>query len=433
LNQQARETVTLKLTAMAHGGDALGRDQAGRVIFVPYALAGETVSVELIEAKKGFARGRVVDLLEPSPQRVEPRCPHFGPWWLGPAKEGFVKGCGGCQWQHIAYETQLEFKTQIVREQFARVAKLPQAPVRPMISSRHPWNYRNQMRFAADENGALGLQELESHALVPIRECHIANPPLWELFKMLALEGGGFETVTLRASENLPERLVLFGATDAEPPELETDEAISVAFESGSIVMPLIGKEYLEEEVAGRRYRISPSSFFQTNTTMAETILSLVAEFLAPRPEDTLLDGYAGVGLFGLALADKVSLVVQVEENPYALQDARVNAGPQTNVQFHQGRVEEILPDLDTRLDIAVVDPPRAGMGVAALDALAAHRPRAIAYVSCDPATLARDVRRLVDRGYQLAVVQPVDMFPQTWHVESVSCLVLEPRPASVS
>ncbi|HZQ10085.1 MAG TPA: class I SAM-dependent RNA methyltransferase [Anaerolineae bacterium] len=410
----------MKFTAMAHGGEGLARDENGRVIFVPYAIAGETARVEIIESRRGFARGRLVEILKASPARIVPRCPHFPPLPNFPMS-GF---CGGCQWQHIAYSAQIEFKTQIVRDQFARVAKLPDAPILPMLPAKREWYYRNNMQFAVNENGALCLRAPDSHELVPIRVCFIIDEPIGEMFKTLELAAESFNGVTLRAGENTNSRLIILESDDPTIPEIETDEPVSIAFHSGDVTVPLLGNEALTESVGGLTFQISPDSFFQVSTPMAQTLVELVSEFLAPRATDILLDAYGGVGLFGLTLAPHLARVIELEENPTAVEDARRNASTLSNVEFHTGRVEHVLPKLESSIDLAIVDPPRAGMERNALDALAAKKPRKIAYVSCDPATLARDTSRLLEQGYLLESVQPVDMFPQTYHIECVARFV---------
>ncbi len=406
---------------MAQGGEALARAENGRVIFVPYAIAGETARVEIVESRRGFARGRVLEILEPSPQRITPRCPHFPPS-LGIRHSSF---CGGCQWQHISYAAQCEFKTQIVRDQFARVAKIPDAPVLPIIPARTEWFYRNNMQFVVNENGELCLLAPDSHTRVPIHECFVADEPIREMFKTLELDAESFDGVTLRAGENTGEKFIILESDDPETPEIETDEAVSIAFRSGDMTVPILGNEFLHEKIGARVFRISPDSFFQVNSAMAPTLVELVTEFLAPRVTDILLDAYGGVGLFGLSRADKVLRVIEVEENPNTVEDAKSNAQALNNIEFHVGRVESILPQIESGIDIAVIDPPRAGLERAALDALAAKRPRTIAYVSCDTATLARDVARFIEHGYRLERVQPVDLFPQTYHIECVTKLVL--------
>lgn len=432
------ETLNLKLDSMAQGGEALGRDASGRVVFVPYAMAGEQVVVEIVAEKKGYARARLVEIVQPSPARVTPRCPHFG--WHGRG-EAFPNtdlqatgnvtsrnaspvhpGCGGCQWQHIAYAAQVQFKTAIVREQFARIGKLADAPVRAAIGMTEPWRYRNNVQFQPDDVGRLCFRALESHDLVPIRECHILHPLLEEMFRALEFEGADFVEVMLRAGARTGQKLVILEGRDDAPPEISVDEPVSIAYRTprGEIIS-LVGRDALHEELRGRVFRISPQSFFQVNTPMAETLIELVERFLAPRPSDVLLDAFGGVGTFGLSLASRVARVIEIEDAPSAVNDAKANAIELANVEIQRGKVEAILPQLKSKIDLVVIDPPRAGIAPRALDALIAHAPRVIAYVSCDPATLARDARRVIESGYRLTDVQPVDMFPQTAHIESVS------------
>ncbi len=399
---------------MAQGGEALGRDENGRVVFVPYAIAGEEVRVEIVEAKKDYARARLVEIVTASPARVSPRCPHFGV-------------CGGCQWQHIAYPAQLEFKTAIVREQFARIGQMADVPVQPMLGMDDPWHYRNNVQFQLDAAGRLCFRALESHDLVPIRECHLLHPLLDELFHALSFEGADFDEVMLRAGTRTGQKFILLTGADDTPPEILVDEPVSIAYRTPrGDILSLVGKDAVHEILRGRTFRISPGAFFQVNSTMAEQLVEIVERYLEPRAGDVLLDAFSGVGTFGLSLAARVARVIAIEESKDALNDARANAVDFTHVEFKRGQVEEVLPRLETKMDLVVADPPRAGIAPAALEALIANAPRVIAYVSCDPATLARDARRLSEGGYRLVEVQPVDMFPQTYHIESVSRFVRE-------
>ncbi len=411
----------VQLTAMTQGGEAMGRDDTGRVVFVPYALAGETVTVAIVQAKKNYARAQLVEIITPSPARVTPRCPHFPPPPSGMAT-GRGGGCGGCQWQHIEYAAQLKFKTEIVREQFARIGKIPDAPVRDTLGMAEPWHYRNNVQFQLDAAGRLCFRAYESHDLVRITECHIIHPLLDEMFRGLEFQGADFSGVTLRAGTRTGEKLLVLEGRDNEPPEISVDEPVSIAYQTpDGDVLPLIGKDALHEILREHTFRVSPQAFFQVNTPMAEKLIDLVEQFLAPQPADVLLDAFGGVGTFGLALASRVTKVIAIEENPFAVNDAKANAVEISNVEFQRGAVEDILPKLKTKITLAVADPPRAGIAPAALDALIALAPRALAYVACDPATLARDARKLVDGGYRLVEVQPVDLFPHTYHIESVS------------
>jgi len=400
----------LHLTDMAHGGDALGRYE-GKVIFVPYAIPGEEALVEIVEDKGSYARARLVEVLSPSPHRVDPPCPHFGPG-----------RCGGCQWQHIAYQAQLEFKAAVVGDQLARLGRLPDAPVKRTIPSASPWRYRNHVQFAASDDGRLGFVATDGRRVEAIEVCYLLHPLLEELFAALDLELPGLRRLSLRAGVNTGDQMIIFETHGDEPPALESDLPVScVLLLSDGTPVNLIGSNYITEVVAGRRFRISATSFFQVNTAAAEELVRVVGEYLDPAGGETLLDAYCGVGTFALSLADQVGHVIGIEEDAGAVADARLNAMKLANVEFIEGSVEEFLPQLDRRIDLAVLDPPRQGCKPEALAALIELAPRRIVYVSCDPATLARDARRLADGGYQLMEVQPVDMFPQTYHIETVA------------
>jgi len=406
---------------MAHGGSALGRHE-GKVIFVPYALPGEKVTAEVIEDKRRFARARLLEVHDPSPDRVVPSCPFFDK-------------CGGCQWQHASYPAQLAFKRAIVRDQLVRLGKFPDPPVRDTIASPDSWHYRNHVQLAVDHQGRLGFRAATSRRIVPVDECLLLHPLLDELF--LALDLGSdadlppLRRLSLRAGINTGDQMIVFETVGDEPPQLEVDVPVSCAMllEDGTPVN-LIGYNHITERVAGRTFRISAGSFFQVNTPQAETLIRLVAEYLAPNGSETLLDAYCGVGTFGLTLAGEVAHVIGVERAPAAVEDFRINAEDVENVAILPGVLEEVLPGLEVPVDLAVVDPPRSGVHSDALAALIRLAPQRIVYVSCDPATLARDGRVLAGAGYELVVVQPVDMFPQTYHVETVSLWVKGRRDA---
>lgn len=400
----------LHLTDMAHGGDALGRRE-GKVIFVPYAIPGEEALVEIVEDKGSYARAQLVEIVSPSPHRVAPPCPHFGPG-----------KCGGCQWQHIDYQAQLHFKAKVVGDQLARLGRLPDVPVSRTIPSASPWRYRNHVQFAVSDDGRLGFVATDGRRVESIEVCYLLHPLLEELFAALDLGLPGLRRLSLRAGVHTGDQMILFETHDDEPPALESDLPVSCALLlSDGTPVNLIGNNYLTEVVAGRRFRISATSFFQVNTAAAEELVRVVSEYLAPKGDEMLLDAYCGVGTFALSLADKVSYVIGIEEDAGAVADARLNVTELTNVEFIKGSVEVSLPRLGRRIDLAVLDPPRQGCKPEALTALIELAPRRVIYVSCDPATLARDARRLADGGYQLLEVQPVDMFPQTYHIESVT------------
>ncbi len=409
--------VTLTPTKMVPDGLALGRHQ-GQAIFVFGAIPGETVRAEILEDRERFAHARLAEVVVPSPDRIAPRCPH-------------VPECGGCQWQHIAYPRQLAFKAEVVRDQLTRIGGVADPPVRPTLPAPAPWGYRNRITFSVGDSGQLGFQRAASHDVIPIEECHIADPRLLALYDDLDLDLPNLVRLTLMAGSDDDDLLIAFETEHDEPPELHVDFPIScVHLVGGSDAIPvnLIGNNHVTQRVAGHVYRVSAGRFFQVNTAVAGMLVELMLEWLAPSPGDVILDAYCGVGLFTLPLAERAGLVIAVELDPGATEDLILNLGELENVEVIEGPVEAVLPDLVESLHGAVVDPPRRGLHVAVVDALIASGPPRLVYVSCNPATLARDVKRLARGGYTLADVQPVDMFPQTYHIETI--VLLENRQA---
>jgi 23S rRNA (uracil1939-C5)-methyltransferase len=398
---------------MAHGGDALARHE-GKVIFVPYALPGEELLVELTEERTKYSRARPVQVLSPSPDRVEPRCPHFGT-------------CGGCHWQHITYERQLALREEVLRSQFKRIAHLPGVPVQPTIGASDPWCYRNHVQLHLDEEGKLGFMGIDGRSVIPIRECHIMHPLLWQTFSGLDIDFPDLERISLRAGISTGEQLVILETAGTQVPAVEVDVPISCVLLLGDgTPVTYVGDSHITESIGGRSFRISATSFFQANTSQTERLVQVVAGYLEPQGGEVLLDLYCGVGTLGLSIADQVSQVIGIDTNESAIADASFNAEGMSNMAFLQGSAEELLPSIEQPIDLAILDPPRTGVSREALAALTAqHIPRVV-YVSCDPATLARDVDRMSEAGYELVEVQPVDMFPQTYHVEAVALLRLD-------
>ena len=416
--------IQLEITSLSHAAEGIGRHE-GRAIFVPFALPGETVRVEIVEEKKRFARARLLEILTPAPERVLPRCPHHFSLQPPPgfASESLASACGGCQLQHLAYPAQLAFKQRTVREQFQRLAGFDDPPVRPVLPAPSPFEYRNHAQFALTPNGQLGLRAANSHHVVPIRVCHQVEPSLAALFPQIVMDpelAPEVEHVTLRAG-GMDEVLVLF-ETAAEAPEVEIDLPVSAALlRADGSTMVLAGGDHVFIEVKGRSFKVSGGSFFQVNTAVADMLVDWVLEGLALTGDERVLDLYSGVGLFSAFLASRARAVVGVEAYEPAVADAAVNLDEFDNVEIYAAPVEEVLPQLSGPFEAAVLDPPRAGCSVEVLDALIQARVARIMYVSCDAATLARDARRLVDGGYALDWIQPLDMFPQTHHVECVA------------
>jgi 23S rRNA (uracil1939-C5)-methyltransferase len=410
------DVIELELDAIGHLGQALGRHE-GKVVFVPYAIPGERARVRIVEDRRRWARGELLDLLSPSPHRVKPPCPYYGT-------------CGGCQYQHVDAATQLAYKHEIVVDQLRRAGFPEPLPVPDVCGMHEPWAYRNNVRFTLSEEGELGFQGARSHDVVPIARCLLLHPLLDELHQLLDVQWPELSRLSLRAGTRTGEQMVIFEPAGGEMPELEVDIPISCVLRlpDGRHV-PLIGSDVLHEQLRDRVFRISAGSFFQVNTAQAERLLDTLEAYLDPQPDDLLLDVYCGAGTFGLSLLDganHVGRVIGVEESPSAVEDAWANAAHSEAVTLIEGSAERVVPTLDEPVTKVVVDPPREGCTPALLDALVDLAPQRIAYVSCNPATLGRDLARLVASGYRLREVQPVDMFPQTYHTESVSWLQRE-------
>jgi 23S rRNA (uracil1939-C5)-methyltransferase len=353
--------------------------------------------------------------------RIAPPCAHY------------TEGCGGCSWQHADYSLQLQLKQAIVVDQLRRIGHFGNADelVRAPLSMLEPWRYRNQARFSVGRRfGELCFTYRASHRLLRIDHCWIVHPRISEVLEVaqgrLADIERRIHQVSVRVGANTGQLLV--SPALPEVPELET------------------GQPHFEEEVLGRRFRLEPPSFFQVNTlreqrdlpaavghawlplpdsglSMAELLALLVLDRVQPSPDSVVIDAYSGVGTFALLLAPLVREVIGIEEARSAVRDAEHNARDVANVRFIQAKTEEALPSLTARPDAVVLDPARVGCHPAVLQALLDLRPERIVYVSCDPTTLARDLRILVDGGYHLHEVQPLDMFPQTYHIECVATL----------
>ena len=400
----------LTLDVMAYGGEAIGRYN-DKAIFVPYTIPGERVRVEVVEDNPRYAKARLVEVLDPSPARIEPLCPYFG-----------QDGCGGCQFQHIAYPVQVQIKGLVVLDQLRRIGKFEEPPVLEPIADESGWEYRNHVRFRTTEEGRPGFFAANSHRVIPVDDCLIMDPRLRDLYTALDMLQPDVEQMELRTGTATGDLMLLLQTFDEESPTLEVDFPISIVqVRHDTVGAPLIGLDYIKEVVNDREFRISATSFYQVNTPQAGKLVDLVLAALDLSGYEKVLDAYCGMGLFTAFLSQAAGFVTGIELNAASIADARQNLVDADNVRFLEGQVEEILPTLEEKIDAAVLDPPRTGLERAALDALVASNPRRIAYVSCDPATLSRDARRLVALGYQLEWVQPVDLFPQTYHIENVA------------
>jgi len=410
----------IKLEKLTYGGEAMGRLPDGRAVFVPFGLPGENVRVRLVQDKQSFARGELLEILTASPERIAPKCKHFGK-------------CGGCHYQNLPYEKQLQAKTEILIDQLKRIGKIENPPVKPIIASPLEWNYRNHMQFHLTAEGKLGFINSKGNSSFPIEECHLPETSIDAFWPKLQFESNkDIERVSLRTGVD-EELLVVLESESPETPELEIEADVSIVHLFDDHPVVIAGRDHFVINVLEKDFRVSAASFFQVNTVMAQKMVQHLLTCLPVSMSTTLIDVYCGVGLFSNFFAPKCEKIIGIESSESACEDFAINLDEFDNVELYEGTAEEILPGLVgqtlapdasagvVNLSYMIVDPPRAGIGKHVLDAIINIKPQVIAYVSCDPSTLARDASRLINGGYRLVEVTPFDLFPQTYHIESVS------------
>ena len=393
---------------MAHGGSAIGRASRGRTIFVPLTIPGEKVRAQIVSQKNKYAQAELVQVLQPSPERVTPRCKHFA-------------ACGGCHFQHMSYPAQLEAKEGVVRDQLARLGGFKQANVQPVLPNPEPWAYRVEMVLSPAGNGRLGYWSPVKREVIPIEECPISRPELVALLHDVELDLPGLRKFSLRIGGD-EALLAAIEVDGVEPPELEADFPVSVA-----IVLPdktaasLVGDFYSVQQVNGRDFRISPGVEMITSPAGMSLVVDTVLHYAALTGEENVIELYSGAGTLTAFLAEQAGEIVAVERNPDAVADLSVNLHDLENVNVFEGEAETVLPLMPEEVDLMVAHPWANGLSRKAVAAIIAAKPQRFIYVSADVATLARDGRSLAKAGYQLVEVQPIDMQPQTFHIETVS------------
>ncbi len=416
-------TIELDLTGIAHGGEALGR-HGSKVVFVPYAIPGERVRVEIVAEEARWARARLLQVIRASPDRVEPPCPYFGPGQ-----------CGGCQWQHIAYPRQAELKQEIVADQLRRLGHMDRPRVADIVALADPaspddaplfmdYAYRNQTRFLLTPESRTGYLRTDGRTVIAVERCLLLHERVDSLHAALDVAWPGLTALGLRIGLNTDQAMILLETVAGEEPELELDLPAACVLLTPRGPQPLIGDPWIEEAVGTSRYRVSASSRFPANTVGAAALVELVMTAAAPQPADVILNAYCGVGLYSLPLAKVAAEVIGIEASPSACEDFAHNAQDAANISLHEGAVEAVLPALQSEgqhFETMVLEPPRAGAGEAALRELVALRPHRIVYVAADPAALARDGIHLTAAGYRLREAQPVDVAPQTYHSITVA------------
>ncbi len=450
---QQGELVNITIEDLNHDGEGVGRC-GGQVVFVPDTAIGDRIVARLVRIKSNYAQGKLQEIIVPSPQRRDPRC--------------FVADkCGGCQWQHIDYESQLQSKRNLVIQALQRLAGIAQPPVAPVLRSPNDLGYRNKVTYplARSATGSVqaGYYRRGTHQLINLNQCPVQDPRLhpflaqikgdlekrgWSIYNEQRHQGK-LRHLALRIGRNTGEILLTLVSCDWHLPGIEEQaeiwlqrypQLVGVCLNHnpqrsnaiwGAQTRSIAGQIYLEEHFAGLTFQLRPETFFQVNTEAAEALLEAIIPQLNLQGREILLDAYCGIGTFTLPLATKVRQGIAIEVQSAAVKQARINAKLNgiNNVTFQTGAVEELMPQLQVIPDLVVLDPPRKGCPHQVISTIKAMRPSQLIYVSCKPATLARDIKILCqDNCYELISVQPADFFPQTSHVECAALLKFQPH-----
>lgn len=404
--------IELEITDFSYGGSALGRMPDGRAVFIPFTMPGERVRVRIPSEFKDYCTGQLEEVLRPAPERITPRCRHFAV-------------CGGCHYQHLVYQQQLQVKQKIVADQMRRIGKISTPEINDIIPSPKKWHYRNTMQFHISDNGRPGFRAGDSAEVVEVGECHLPVDEVGALWPLLEVDpASGIRRVLLRAGSD-GELLAGLESEQDLPPEFSLDFPLSVHFLGSGGNYLMAGDAHNVMTVNGVNFLVSPRSFFQVNLAQAGRIVDHILANAEITAEDVAFDLYSGAGLFSAFLAPRIKEVIAVEASESACNDFAVNLDAHENVSLYIGSVEQILPKLKAKPDLVLVDPPRAGLAKGVVECLIKSSASQLVYISCDPATLARDCRRLVEGGFVIRSIQPFDLFPQTYHIE---CIVILER-----
>lgn len=443
------DVVDIELENLAHGGDVVGRIDSF-TIFISKGVPKEKARVKITQVKKNYARGEVIEVIEESEDRINPICP-------------FAKDCGGCQIQHIDYQAQLEHKKKIVRDNLERIGNLEQIKVNPVKGMENPFFYRNKAQFPLgtnqDNQVISGFYAPGSHEIIEINNCSIQHPlinriaartmELIEEYELSIydekLHKGLLRHLVIRAGVCTNQAMLIIVTKDNKFPEArrlarrlmeEIPELVSVQHNLnpaktnivlGKVTKTLAGEDHIFDYIGEVKYKISPLSFFQVNTLQAKVLYDQVVEYAALTGKEKVIDAYCGLGSITLYVANQAQEVYGIEVIEEAIEAAKENAQLNgiTNANFKVGKVREVLPRLKKEFipEVIIVDPPRKGCHQDVLKSFVEMEPKRIVYVSCNPSSLARDLKYLASQGYKTVEVQPVDMFPQTYHIENVALI----------
>lgn len=408
----------VELTAMAHGGSALGRYQ-NRTVFIPYTIPGERVLARTTTDKGRVIFAEGIKLIEASVDRVYPVCPHFGPG-----------RCGRCQWQHIDYQAQLLLKQDVMADQLARVGGLQDDTIeqilRPILASPEEWYYHHRITLRVTGAGDVGYLSASGDAVFLIQECHIIRPELMDLFTQFDFDMTGIDTLQLQLDSEGAHMIILKVTDEEDVPELQTDLTTSI-----NVLLPdnepinLVGDSALRYTIGERVFRVTAGSEFRSNLSQLPRLIEVVLGQLALTGTENVLDLYAGVGVFSAFVADQARRVTLIERYAPAVTDAEANLAAYDHIDLIEGAIEDVLPELEDRYDVAILDPSADGLSLPVLDQLKALKIPRLVYISADPATFARDAKKLIAHGYHLIEVQPIDFSPQTYEIHAVSLFKL--------
>jgi 23S rRNA (uracil1939-C5)-methyltransferase len=386
---QLHDRVVIKIESVAFGGEGVGRFN-NFVIFVPFAAPDDELEVEITQLKKKFARGKIVKIIQPSDARVSPLCRYY-------------QKCGGCCYQHINYERQLKIKKRQVAEAFEKIGKIAMPPVLEVIASPKIYNYRGKAQLhVASANGEckIGFMNVDGDEIVDIEDCEIME-------------------------NTINEKISAWRQDNQSPHDKNARVTIWSGFEAGK-------NEPITRKVKKKDFLVPPGGFFQANLYLTDSLVDKISRLAQLEDINTLIDAYCGSGLFSIFLANCAKNIIGIERDAKSIKYALINAANAhiKNVKFIKGTVEEILPGIflpsKNKIDMIILDPPRTGCGEPVLNSVSNLRPRRIIYISCNPATQARDVRYLNEQGYELLSLMPIDMFPQTEHIETIGLLVIK-------
>ena len=444
---QQGQVVELEITDLNTTGDGVGRHK-GRVVFVPNTVPGDRANCKIVQSKAKFARGKVEKLIEPSTYRIRPSCI-------------VADKCGGCQWQHIDIDYQRQAKQKQVVQAFQRIGGFENVEVKPILYTNNYLNYRNKSTYPLGRSNTgqvqAGYYRQGSHKLINLNQCPVQDerlhPLLREVKQDIQKQGwsiynetthrGKLRHLSLRIGQNTGETLLTLVTTDPNLKGIEAQaqhwldrypELVGVCLNInsdrtnailGKTTQTILGKPYLREIFAGIELHIAADTFFQINTSAAELLLETITQQLDLTGTETIVDAYCGIGTFSLPLARKVKQVIGIELNANSIEQAKENAALNQieNATFYVGKVKDCLNQIKSQPDILLLDPPRKGCDPQVLEKILKLQPDKIAYISCKPATLARDIQALCSQIYKVVEIQPADFFPQTTHVECCALL----------